>query len=61
MKLMIEVNIKGFEMYHDLAENEEYQNCHINEHVYELIAGLGDWDSFRVNFKFDKEADDGKE
>ena len=60
MKLTIEIDIKGFEMYHDLAEDKDAQKHFFNESLYEMIAGMGDWDSFTFDFTF-REVNDGKE
>ena len=55
MKLTIEVDIDGFEMYHDLANDEDVQRHAIREHLYEMIAGFGDSNNFDFTFRFDEE------
>ena len=57
MKLTIDIDIDGFEMYHDIAKDKDAQELHINEHLYEMIAGFGDWEKFRFTFQFEEESD----
>ena len=52
MKLLIEVDIEDFEMYHNLAESKESQEHCINECISEMITYLGDYEKFNLKFSF---------